>query len=325
MYTEEDIIQNLSTDKISLLIRNKLIFCLDNDTNTSRQMTDFLIYLIQENELMMREHLDLMREHDFYFIRTVEQIEYKTYLSKKIQEKVREKLQRLELIKTDNKSMNKQIRYKVDITRITNRLNFFEKQFREREYKHQQIEEESKKKREKEILRLKEVKEKQQSQEMIKQKKELFEEINKLKYKSYDELEKFMFEHDYTEVDSIIVCLISKMYLKYQHKDFHFEERDLNKIRYHVCNYTRSQEKRTKNKRRLFSSFKIERILRSCEDTSIHNSYLSKLNNDTFTFVDRYNSQDCNSKDYKFEDEEDYEYLRDEVSDTMIEYYLNQK
>lgn len=72
MYTEEDIIQNLSTDKISLLIRNKLIFCLDNDTNTSRQMTDFLIYLIQENELMMREHLDLMREHDFYFIRTVE-------------------------------------------------------------------------------------------------------------------------------------------------------------------------------------------------------------------------------------------------------------
>ena len=151
MYTEEDIIQNLSTDKISLLIRNKLIFCLDNDTNTSRQMTDFLIYLIQENELMMREHLDLMREHDFYFIRTVEQIEYKTYLSKKIQEKVREKLNTLQLIKTDNKCMNKQTRYKVDISRITDYLNSYENQFREREYRHQQIEEESKKK---EIKRL---------------------------------------------------------------------------------------------------------------------------------------------------------------------------
>ena len=151
MYTEEDIIQNLSTDKISLLIRNKLIFCLDNDTNTSRQMTDFLIYLIQENELMMREHLDLMREHDFYFIRTVEQIEYKTYLSKKIQEKVREKLNILQLIKTDNKCMNKQTRYKVDISRITDYLNSYENQFREREYRHQQIEEESKKK---EIKRL---------------------------------------------------------------------------------------------------------------------------------------------------------------------------
>ena len=151
MYTEEDIIQNLSTDKISLLIRNKLIFCLDNDTNTSRQITDFLIYLIQENELMMREHLDLMREHDFYFIRTVEQIEYKTYLSKKIQEKVREKLNTLQLIKTDNKCMNKQTRYKVDISRITDYLNSYENQFREREYRHQQIEEESKKK---EIKRL---------------------------------------------------------------------------------------------------------------------------------------------------------------------------
>ena len=160
---------------------------------------------------------------------------------------------------------------------------------------------------------------------MIKMKKELFEEINKLKYKSYDELEKFMLEHDYTVTDSIIICLISKMYLKYQHKDFHFEERDLNKIRYHVCNYSRSLEKKESNKRRKYFSFDVNRILRTCEDTKIHNYYLSKLNNDTFTFIDRYNSQYCHSRNYNFKDEEDYEYLRDEVSDSMIEYYLNQK
>lgn len=86
---------------------------------------------------------------NYAVLSTVEQIEYKTYLSKKIQMKVREKLQRLELIKTDNRSMNKQTRYKVDISRIMNYLNFYENQFREREHSHQQIEEESKKKEKK--------------------------------------------------------------------------------------------------------------------------------------------------------------------------------
>lgn len=160
---------------------------------------------------------------------------------------------------------------------------------------------------------------------MIKQKKELFEEINKLKYKSYDELEKFMLEHDYTVIDCEIICLISKMYLKYQHKDFHFEERDLNKIRSHVCNYSRSLEKKQSDKRRKYLYFDVNRILRTCEDTKVHNTYLSKLNNDTLTFIDRFNSQYCSTMNYNFKDEEDFEYLRDEVSDSMIEYYLNQK
>ncbi len=151
-FEEQDIIDSFSNNYISSIMRSRLIFfldCLYDDKNTSRQISDFLIYLIQENELMMREHLEMMREHDFYFIRTVEQIEYKTYLSKKIQEKVREKLKTLQLIQSDNKCMNKQTRYKVDISKITDYLNFYEKQFREREYKHQQIEEESKKKEKK--------------------------------------------------------------------------------------------------------------------------------------------------------------------------------
>ena len=309
MYTDQNIEDSLSSDRISMMLRSKLIFCLDENKNTAKQMTDMLIYLSQEYHLMFEQQLETLREHDFYFIRTAEQIEYKTFLTRRQQSNVIDKLNTLHLIDSDNKCLFQHNRFRVNFSKIAELLNNNEEAFREREHQHQLILDKSKENR-------------HRQKEMKNKKTELFRQINKMKYEDYSTLESFMTEHNYTIIDSCIICLISKLYVKYQHKEFYFKEVDLNTIRKYVTNVSRKEEMSDEPK---YVKFDARRIIEACKDTS--KSFLTRDTCETLTFVDRYLSQKETAiffRDYEFENDEDYQYLLNKVPEKTIDFYLNE-
>ena len=309
MNTEQNIEESLSSDRVSMMLRSKLVFCLDENKNTAKQMTDLLIYLSQEHRFMFEQQFETLRQHDFYFIRTAEQIEYKTYLTRRQQSNVIEKLKTLHLIDSDNNCLFQQIRFRVNFSEIADLLNENEDAFREREHQHQLIVQKS-------------IENRHKQKDLRSKKTELFSQINNMKYEDYHTLEKFMIENGYTILDSLIICLISKLYVKYQHKEFYFKEVDLNKIRMHVTNISRKDEL---SKKTQYVEFDIRRVIETCKDTT--KNFLIRDTCETLTFVDRYLSQketSSNFKNYKFEEDEDYLFLKNKVSEKTLNYYLNE-
>lgn len=312
MYTEKKIVDNLSTDKISLIMRNQLIFSLDENKNISREMTDFLIYLIQENEMMMKEKEELMKKNDYFFIRTSEQIEYKTYLSRCIQDKVKKKLKELKLIDYDNKSLFNQTRFKVNIEEITQLLNDNEIEFRNREYFHQTQILLSKEKRDKHINFLIECQQKN---------KDIFDEINHFKYEDFYSLRDFMIQNNFTLIDSIIISVVSKTYLFSKNEIFDFKLVDLNTIRKYVSNISRVEEQ---SNRDISIDLDINRLIRACKSTKKGQFIRDKY--ETLSLVDRYLYEEETMKinsDYRFEDDEFCEIIMNKIEQHFVSHLLS--
>lgn len=312
MYTEKYLHDHFASNYVSMIDRMKLLYFLNEKSKSSRDMTDLLIYLIHEHYQMMNQHVDLMTNNDFFFIRSVEQIEYKTRLSKHEQEQARVNLKELHLIEFDNKSICRSTRYKVNIEEIVKLFNDNELKFREIEQKHQIIEEKSKQYRAKYIQKKKD-------------KQEVFNQINKLKYKSYDEIESYMLKHEFTVSDAQIVCIVSKLYLKYKHKEYVFSEVDLNTIRKRTCNLSREEENKLfqnyeELKSKIYYKFDDYGLVSACK--SEKKSSLVRDVYEALTLIDRFESSYSYQK-YDFSKDEDYEYLKNEVSENLIYHYLN--
>lgn len=316
MYTIKNITDCLSKNYISSMMRNKLIFCLDEDKNTSRQMTDFLIFLIHVNEQMMNNYSEMMKKYNDFFIQTSEQLEYSTYLSRNQIKKVKEKLQELKLIECDNKSHCQKTQFKVNYEEIVNLLNEKEHLFRERESEFNRIFEEKK----------------QKEENRKKEKEEFFKEVNKLKYDNFNVLRDFMIQNNYTLIDSIIVSVVSKMYLKHKLVDFVFREVDLNTIRsLFVNDMTRKEEfdlmmNHEDKYNTLLRVLDVNRLIRACKSTSSEYYRIRDIY-ESLSIVDRYKSEyrtTDKDRNYTFENDEECDFIMRKLSSSEIQFYLEQ-